>query len=275
VTEVAKIAADTKLFDGLTTVASRAAAAILAVSPSDLARREKSDHSPVTTADLSSEAAIAEGLKQLLPGVPVISEESAAPGTPANREPAYVLVDPLDGTRELLAGRDEFTVNIAVMIDGEPQMGIVAAPARGLIWRGAVGVIAERLRLAPGASAATARDRIAIRTRAQSPGHLVALISRSHLDYATEAYLARFKPAEKIQCGSSLKFCMLAEGSADIYPRLAPTSEWDVAAGQAVLTAAGGIVTAPDGQPLGYGQRSDFRISAFIARGDRTLNLMP
>lgn len=271
VTEVSGVPADAQLIDGLTLIASRAAAAILAISPSGLAWQEKRDHSPSTAADLASESVILEGLRRLLPGVPVVSEETAGQSSSGAPERRFVLVDPLDGTRELLAGRDEFTVNIALISGNQPIVGIVAAPARGLMWRGIVGIGAERIALAPGALPNSARDRIAIHTRAQPATGLVALVSRSHLDPATETYLARMNPTAKIACGSSLKFCQIAEGMGDLYPRLAPTSEWDVAAGHAVLAAAGGFVTAPNGDPLTYGRNSNYRIPAFIARGDRDL----
>ncbi len=274
-TEVSRVPADAQLLSALTSLASRAAAAILGVARADLAEREKSDRSPVTAADLASETVILEGLGRLLPDVPVVSEETANRHPPTPPMADFLLVDPLDGTRELLAGRDEFTVNIALVHRGQPRMGVIAAPARGLVWRGIVGRGAERLALSPGAPPENAGEAIAIRTRPQPPRSLVALVSRSHLDQATENYLAQFKPAERISCGSSLKFCRLAEGAADLYPRLAPTSEWDVAAGHAVLVAAGGTVTDPNGEPLIYGRSKDFRIPAFIARGDRNLPIAP
>lgn len=266
-TEVSKVAADAGLLDGLTAIASRAAAAIVAIAASDLAQRSKPDHSPVTIADEASQDAIFEGLGRLLPGVPVVSEE-AIPMAPASLGRQFILVDPLDGTRELLAGRDEFTVNIALVSDGQPIAGVVAAPARGIVWRGMVGAGAERFVLTPGSQPKAARERTPIHTRARPQRALVALVSRSHLDPATEAYIERLKPSERISCGSSLKFCQLAEGAADIYPRLTPTSEWDIAAGHAVLACAGGAVTAPDGGALLYG-RPGFRVPAFIAWGDR------
>jgi 3'(2'), 5'-bisphosphate nucleotidase len=272
VIEVSGIAPDARLLDGLTAIAAHAAAAILAIAPSDLAPHDKPDLTPVTAADKASEATILEGLGRLLPGVPVVSEETAAAVLAENLGSRFVLVDPLDGTRELLAGRDEFTVNIALIIGGHPVAGVVAAPARGLLWRGIVGTRAERLVLSPSIGSQAAREARAIHTSARSKaGHnsgLVALVSRSHLDPVTEAYLATLNPAERIACGSALKFCQLAEGTADLYPRLAPTSEWDVAAGHAVLAAAGGSVCTPDGRPLLYGQ-AGFRIPAFIAWGDR------
>jgi 3'(2'), 5'-bisphosphate nucleotidase len=261
------VAADSGLLDGLTAIASRAAAAIVAIALPALAQRSKPDHSPVTAADLASQDVIFEGLGRLLPGVAVVSEEAVAAVAPGSLGRQFILVDPLDGTRELLAGRDEFTVNIALVSDGRPVVGVVAAPARGIVWRGMVGTGAERFILAPGSELRAARERTPLHTRARPEHALVALVSRSHLDPATEAYIARLKPAQRISCGSSLKFCQLAEGIADIYPRLTATSEWDIAAGHAVLACAGGAVTTPEGGAISYGCPG-FRIPAFIAWGD-------
>ncbi len=258
--------ADARLLDDLTLVASRAAAAILAIPAAALARRDKPDGTPITAADEASEAVIQVGLKQLLPGVPVISEETAG-GMPAAPGACFVLADPLDGTREFLAGRDEFTVNIAIIEDGVPRLGIIAAPARGVVWRGIVGRGADRLVLAPGEPARAARERRPIHARPRPAGGVVAVASRSHFDAATEAWLRRLNPVQQIRCGSSLKFALIAEGVADVYPRLSPVSEWDIAAGHAVLLAAGGAVRTPAGTPLRYGQ-SDLRVPGFVASGD-------
>jgi len=262
-------ALDGRLLDELTTVVSAAGAAILAACAGSLDARTKADSSPVTAADHAAEAVILEGLARALPGVAVVSEEAVGESQPAGLPGSFVLVDPLDGTRELLAGRDEYTVNIGIVIGGRPRLGIVSAPAQGLLWRGIEGRGAERLRLPPGAAAAAARDCVAIRTRPCPPQGLIAAVSRSHLDSRTEALLARLPVAERRGRGSAVKFCQLAEGTADIYPRLSTTCEWDVAAGHAVLTAAGGTVTAPDGLPLGYGRAAEgFRVAAFVAWGD-------
>lgn len=258
-----------ELIDGFTRIASQAAATILAMRDRAAGRREKADQSPVTAADEASEAVIVAGLARLLPDVPVISEEMVAAGRrPGAVGPRALLVDPLDGTREWLAGRDEFTVNIALVENGIPAVGVVAAPARGTIWRGAAGHGAERLALTPGAPPAEARECVAIRVRPYPKDHTRVLVSRSHLDPATAAYVDRLTAGELIARGSALKFAMLAEGAADLYPRLGPTSEWDVAAGHALLTAAGGDVLRPDGEPLRYGA-ADFLIPGFIAFGDR------
>jgi 3'(2'), 5'-bisphosphate nucleotidase len=199
----------------------------------------------------------------------VVSEEAAGRALPARIPDSFVLVDPLDGTRELVAGREEFTINLAI-VDGErPRLGIVAAPAQGLLWRGIEGRGAERLRLSPGAPAHAAQARSVVRTRPAPRAGLVAAVSRSHLDPQTEALLARLPIADRYVCGSAVKFCQIAEGIADVYPRLSPTCEWDVAAGHAVLAAAGGVVTTPEGAPLRYGRIAEnFRVPAFVAWGD-------
>jgi 3'(2'), 5'-bisphosphate nucleotidase len=260
-----------RLVEELTSIVSRAAAAILTVRQGSLAARAKADNSPVTAADEASESVILDGLARLMPGVAVVSEEAAG-RAPADVPGAhFVLVDPLDGTRELVAGRDEFTVNVAIVVGGQPAIGLVAAPAEGTIWRGIDGLGADRLMLAPGAAASTARERTQIHTRKASSA-LTALTSRSHLDADTAALIARLAPAEQIASGSSIKFCQLAEGHADIYPRLSQTCEWDVAAGHAVLSAAGGSVTTPEGTPLIYGNSArNFRVPGFIACGDPEL----
>jgi 3'(2'), 5'-bisphosphate nucleotidase len=260
---------DGALLDRLTTIVSAAAAAILEVRAGSLDTRTKADSSPVTAADHAAEAVILAGLAHELPGVPVVSEEAAGQAPPAHLPDTFILVDPLDGTREFIAGRDEFTVNVAIVRGGRPVLGIVAAPALAMLWRGAEAMPAERLRLSPGAPASAAQERTAVRCRALRTGGLVAAVSRSHLDAQTEAFLARLRHVDEIVSGSALKFCRVAEGMADLYPRLAPTCEWDVAAGHAVVAAAGGMITTPEGAPLPYGRIAEqFRIPAFIAWGD-------
>ena len=261
----------TALLDGLTLLASQAAAALLAVPRTALNQRDKADASPVTAADEAAETIILAGLTRLMPGVPVLSEESTGRG-PMAGTPRMLIIDPLDGTREFLAGLDEYVVNIALVENGVPVAGVVAAPARGLIWRGTVGHGAERLTLSPGAAPDAARERVAIHTRARPASGARVMVSRSHLDAATDAYVDRLTLPEKVACGSALKFCLVAEGSADLYPRLAPTSEWDLAAGHAILVAAGGDMRRPDGSALLYGERSGqgrYVIPAFIATGQR------
>ena len=260
---------DPRLIDELTSIVSRAAAAILAVRAGTLAPRTKADASPVTAADEASEAVILEGLARALPGVPVVSEEAhgRAPSTLAGGD--FALVDPLDGTRELVAGRDEFCVNLALVSGGRPRLGIIAAPVLGLVWRTTAGGGAERLQLTPGAPASAGTGRTAIRPRAWPRSGAIAAVSRSHLDPRTQAFLARLPQVERVASGSAVKLCRVAEGLADVYPRLAPVYEWDIAAGDAILTAAGGRVTRPNGDLLDYGNSAKgFLVEGFIAWGD-------
>jgi len=265
------IGAPETLLDELTTLVSHAGAVILRECAGELTARSKPDRSPVTAADEASEEVILEGLSRLLPGVPAVSEEACGLNPPARLGETFLLIDPLDGTREIIAGRDEYTINLALVTGGRPVLGIVAAPAQGLVWRGVLDRGAERLSLTPGTPVASARERDTIRTRPWSEAELVAAFSRSHLDAQTQALLARLPLSHRFQCGSAIKFCLLAEGTADIYPRLSPTCEWDVAAGHALLAAAGGIVTAPDRTPLAYGGiEKNFRIPAFLALGDQS-----
>jgi 3'(2'), 5'-bisphosphate nucleotidase len=264
--------ADAGLIDALTGIVSRAAAAILAARAGALAVRSKADNSPVTAADEASEAIIMAGLATLLPGVPVVSEEAVDRGSPASSAETFVLVDPVDGTRELAAGRDEFSVNVAVVSSGRARLGIIAAPAFGLVWRTAAGGGAERLRLAAGAGVEGATERNPVRCRpwpalpTQVP---VAAVSRSHLDAETDAFLRRLPPTERRPSGSAVKLAWIAEGAADVYPRLGRVREWDVAAGDAIVSAAGGLVTGSDGKPLSYGaDAARFVVPGFVAWGD-------
>jgi 3'(2'), 5'-bisphosphate nucleotidase len=255
-------AACAEMIDALTDIAVQASKAILDVAGSADVRR-KDDGSPVTAADEASEAVIRAGLKRLAPAVPIVSEEQTdRPQTAASG--SYFLVDPLDGTKEFISGRDEYTVNIAVVTDGVPLLGIVAAPAAGTAWRGIVGRGAQRLPIMGGTIAPGA-----IHTRPRPGREFLIMVSRSHLEERTKAYIGRFPHAELVQCGSSVKFCRLAEGAADLYARLAPTHDWDIAAGHAVLAAAGGKVTAPDGAAPAYGS-PELLVPAFLAWGDRT-----
>jgi 3'(2'), 5'-bisphosphate nucleotidase len=256
------------LLDDLCAITARASAAILDVPFSQAGVRIKDDSSPLTKADEASERIIVEGLARLLPKLPVIAEESAA-SAPPHIEQSCAIVDPLDGTKEFLAGRDEYTVNIGLVTHGVPIAGVIAAPAQGLLWRGVVGRKAERLRI-DFAKDGKAAERTAIHTRT-APAELVAAISRTHLDADSEALLARLKIRKRYACGSSVKFCHLAQGDADIYPRLAPTCEWDIAAGCAILASAGGKVTDPNGGELRFASGAEkFRVPGFIAWGDPT-----
>ncbi|HET7885072.1 MAG TPA: 3'(2'),5'-bisphosphate nucleotidase CysQ [Bradyrhizobium sp.] len=260
-----------RLMAPLTALVARAGAAILKVDRDRMQVDGKSDGSPVTEADLAADRIIAEGLKQLAPGIPALSEERARPqgGCPD----AFFLIDPLDGTKEFVAGRDEFTVNLALLVAGTPLLGIVGAPALGLIWRGLAGQgegrIAERLAIGPGDEVGPPQP---IHTRRfPPPGQAwVAAVSRSHGDAASEAFIDARPGAVRVRLGSAVKLAKVAEGEVDIYPRLAPTSEWDIAAGHAIVTAAGGKVTDASGRALRFGERGDFIVPAFVAWGDPT-----
>lgn len=253
-----------QLMDDLSALIARACAEIGATSPTTMVRRLKPDQSPVTAVDEASETVILQGLTQILPKMPVVAEESASAAAPANLTGSFVIVDPLDGTREFLAGRDEFTINLAIVTRGLPVAGIIAAPKQGQLWRGVIGHGAERLRLSGGSSGPA--EAISTRPWPDAP---VAVVSRSHMDAATDKFVSALGPTTRVPCGSAIKFCHIAEGTADIYPRLATTCEWDVAAGHALVVAAGGLVTAPLGIPLTYGRAAEnFRVPAFVAWGD-------
>src|SRR5580704_3598268 len=248
--------------DELTGITAHAAKAILDFGRA-IGLRSKTDGSPVTAADEAAEAIICDGLKRLAPAVPVISEEHAAREKPKPiAGGSYFLVDPLDGTREFIAGSVEYTINIALMTDGAPLLGIICAPEFGTFWRGVVGRGADRISLVRSTEAP-----IPIHTRPRPASEALVMISRSHLEARTKSYVDGLPGAKLVQSGSSIKFCRLAEGAADLYPRLAPTHDWDIAAGHAILKAAGGSVTAPDGAPLVYGT-NDLLIPAFLAWGD-------
>jgi 3'(2'), 5'-bisphosphate nucleotidase len=256
-------AAHTGLMEALTAIGVHAALVIREEARKGGVQR-KADGSPVTHADLAAEAAIRDRLIRLAPELPIISEEQETPPQPLPPDTEYFLVDPLDGTREFIAGRDEYAVNIALMAGGVPVLGVIAAPALGLIWRGIVGRSAERVAFAPDGTCSPPQP---IHTRPRPQGEVVVLVSRSHLEPRTRAFLDGVPKARAIPCGSAVKFCRVAEGSADLYPRLAPTRDWDVAAGQALVEAAGGQLRTPDGAPLVYGT-PDLRIPGFIARAD-------
>ncbi len=244
-----------------TEIAEAAAVEIMRIYAGDLGVRNKADKSPVTDADHAAEAVILAGLRDLTPGTPIVAEEEMAAGRkPTLNGGPFWLVDPLDGTKEFIKRNGEFTVNIALIENGRPTVGIVLAPATGLLWRGAVELGADK-RERDGAFA-----RIA--TRPAPPQGLTACASRSHAIYSDLDIWFRnndLTVAERLEAGSSLKFCLIAEGRADIYPRFGPTSEWDTAAGQGVLEAAGGEVVTVDGKPLTYGH-PPFLNPHFIAR---------
>jgi 3'(2'), 5'-bisphosphate nucleotidase len=254
------------LIDPLTDLVLRAGAAILAVNRAAMRVDGKTDGSPVTDADLAADRIIGEGLARLVPEIPAISEERVHLAKPPY-EGSFFLIDPLDGTKEFVAGRSEFTVNLALVTGGVPLLGIVGAPALGLIWRGLVGRGAERLAVGDQGSTEAAP----IHTRPIPPpgAPWIAAVSRSHGDARTEAFIDGRPGAVRQMLGSAVKFGRVAEGAVDIYPRLAPTCEWDIAAGHAIVTAAGGRITDAQGADLQFGRgRRDFIVPDFIAWGD-------
>jgi 3'(2'), 5'-bisphosphate nucleotidase len=248
-----------RLLPEIVALADRAGAVILEHYHGEVAARAKADASPVTAADEAAEAVILARLAELTPDTPAVAEETVASGhMPEIEQAPFWLVDPLDGTKEFLSRNGEFTVNIALIEGREPVLGVVLAPARGQAWWGARG---------KGAVARDADGRTrAIAVRKIPPGGPVAIASRSHRDVETQAFLDQAGVAECISAGSSLKFCLIAEGKADLYPRFGRTMEWDTAAGHAVLAAAGGRVTTRDGAPFLY-RKPGFENPPFIARG--------
>jgi 3'(2'), 5'-bisphosphate nucleotidase len=247
-------------------ITQESAREIMAVYASDFAVVTKSDLSPVTEADARAEKVILAGLARHFPQTPVLSEEAAALGqSPTSLGQSFFLVDPLDGTKEFVSRNGEFTVNIAKIEDGRPVAGVVYAPAIGDMYWGDEWGGAAHARLAADAPLADARwTKIKVRP---APGEgLTVVASRSHMDADTEAYLAKRNVRQLTSAGSSLKFCLVAAGTADLYPRFGRTMEWDTAAGQAVLEAAGGKVLQTDGAPLRYGKSwRGFDNPAFIA----------
>jgi len=241
-----------RLLEEVAAAAREAGEAILDVVRRGFAVESKADRSPVTEADRAAELIILGALARAAPGVPVIAEEEVAAGRIPAHGDSYFLVDPLDGTKEFVRGGDDYTVNIGLIVGGAPRLGVVFTPACGELHGGLVG---------HGAWIESSGGRRAIATR-DRPEQLVAVASKSHFNQATADYLEQAAGiCQHVAVGSSLKFCIVAEGKADIYPRLSPTSEWDTAAGHAVLLAAGGRVDGPDGSPLRYGKK------AFINRG--------
>lgn len=234
------------LLNILTQVARDAGSVIMAIYATDFAVRGKDDDSPVTEADEKAEKVIVTALRKLTPQVPVIAEEAVAAGHQEATGRLFWLVDPLDGTREFVNRNDEFTVNIALIEDGEPVLGVVYAPAINRLFAGAAGL---------GAFVVDEAGERAIATREVPAAGLTVVASRSHGDpQRIEAFLDGRKIAELRTAGSSLKICLVAAGEADLYPRFSRTMEWDIAAGDAVLRAAGGRLTDVDGQLMQYGK---------------------
>ncbi|HEY4847925.1 MAG TPA: 3'(2'),5'-bisphosphate nucleotidase CysQ [Methylocella sp.] len=248
-------------------IALEAAVAVMAVYVGDSRARRKLDGSPVCDADEAAEAIILKRLAMQLPNLPVLAEEAASRGEKIVAGQTFILVDPVDGTREFLSHNGEFTINIGLIVDSAPRAGVVYAPAFGQLWIG--GITASTCEVAPGAALPPPEERRAIHPRPAPQQGLTALVSRSHADPATEAFLGKLPVKERRLAGSALKFCVIAEGQADVYPRFGQTMEWDTAAGDAVLRAAGGIVRDEVRLPLRYGKaEAQFRNGPFIALGD-------
>lgn len=245
-------------------LAREAGEAIMVIYRQDFTVETKDDNSPLTQADLAAHRILVAGLSALTPDIPVLSEEAAdIPWSQRQHWQRHWLVDPLDGTREFIKKNGEFTVNIALIERGRPVLGVVYAPALPqLLWCG------ERDH---GAFLQQGEQTRAIRCRQPATAPLRVAASRSHLDARTAAFLQRMGECERQGLGSSLKFCRLAEGAVDLYPRFGPTSEWDTAAGQCVLEAAGGQVLRLDGSVLDYNHKESLLNPDFIALGDSTL----
>jgi len=249
---------DAALVHAMIAMAERAGAEILSVYETAFRVQSKPDASPVTEADVRAEQVILQALAKIAPSIPVIAEESVAAGRlPSIDGGRFFLVDPLDGTREFISRNGEFTVNVALVDAARPVLGVVHLPALDeTYWSDGQSAWRRRGGEAP----------VRIRCRRPHGDALVVVASRSHRDARTDAFLADFKVKQLISAGSSLKLCRVAEGSADLYPRLGRTMEWDIAAGHAVLEAAGGSVRTLDGAPLRYGKQG-LDNPDFVARG--------
>ncbi|MFA5901228.1 MAG: 3'(2'),5'-bisphosphate nucleotidase CysQ [Hyphomicrobium sp.] len=223
----------------------------------DVEVETKADTTPVTIADQEAEVVLTQALHLAAPGVPVIAEEAVSAGCVPAVEDAFFLVDPLDGTRAFIKGSPEFTINVGLVVGGRPIFGIIYAPALDQLYVTVGAGEAVEATLSPH-DEVTSLSQLALKplaTRQPDPKALVAFASRSHAAQSTDEFLSHLAIAEKRKASSSLKFCLIARGEADLYARLGQTSEWDTAAGQAILAAAGGCVTTLDGAPLSYGKR--------------------
>jgi 3'(2'), 5'-bisphosphate nucleotidase len=256
---------DDELIEALLPAAVAAGRATLEIYRTGFTFSEKADRSPVTAADHASEKVILEHLARIAPAVPVVAEEAVAGGSLPRVGDEFFLVDPLDGTKEFIHRRGDFTVNIALIRRRMPAIGIVYAPVSGALYAGNVAA-GRAFRCSHPADAPKAGPREVLRVRPVPAAGVTAVVSRSHSTPDTDAYLQHYTISDRVSVGSSLKFCLVAAGEADLYPRLGATMEWDTAAGHAVLAAAGGKVLAPGGEPLAYG-KPGFRNSFFIASG--------
>jgi len=258
---------DASLGNMLATIAFEAGREIMDVYGTDFSVRQKDNDSPVTEADERAEAVILQRLKAIAPDIPVIAEEAASAGDIPETGERFFLVDPLDGTKEFINRRDEFTVNIALVENGQPVAGVVYAPALGMMAVADGPDAGRTATLAEGQAVADAKW-TPLRTRDVPATGPVGVASRSHRDEATDAFLTEQGVKDTRSAGSSLKFCLVARGEADVYPRFGRTMEWDTAAGHAVLRSAGGCVLTTDGAPLTYAKRErGYDNPAFIAWG--------
>ena len=257
------------LTDELRRIAIRAGAAIMDHYHAGVEVVRKDDNSPLTAADHDAEAIILDGLRRIAPEIPVVSEEAAAAGHIPAFGHRFFLVDPLDGTKEFISKNGEFTVNIALIEDRLPVAGIVYAPAKERMFFAYGPGEAYEQKIAASHDATEVGDRMhRIAARKPAPDGLVVIASRTHRDQKTDEYLNLYNVKEFRAAGSSLKFCLIAAGEADLYPRHGRTMEWDTAAGHAVLAAAGGSVTQLDGTPLIYGKvERGLDNPFFVARG--------
>ena len=267
-TPAAVLPPDTDIAEALVTAAIAAGALIMDVRRGGVAVEKKQDRSPVTEADRGAEALITARLAEIAPGVPVIAEEAVEAGNIPRVGRVFFLVDPLDGTREFVRGGEDFTVNIGMVRDGAPAVGVIFAPATGALYVGVAGEGAWSGHVADGA----VTERRAIRTRPPPAGPVDIVASRSHRTPATDEFIARYDGGRLVSAGSSIKFCVVAAGEADLYPRMGTTMQWDTAAGDAILRAAGGRVVGLDGKPLPYGPTdaeggAAYRNPWFIATG--------
>jgi 3'(2'), 5'-bisphosphate nucleotidase len=256
---------DNQLIEVMVAAALEAGRAAWVIYRGDFEVYTKQDESPVTAADHAAEAVILAHLSKGAPGVPVVAEEEVAAGRVPASAATFFLVDPVDGTKEFIQKRGDFTVNIALVRDGVPELGVVYAPARSELFAGDV-VAGYAFRASQSPEDSREAPRTPMRTREPYSNGLTVVASRSHRSPETDAWLQQVKVSELVSVGSSLKFCLVAAGEADIYPRLGPTMEWDTAAGHAVLSAAGGAVVNLDGSPFRYG-KPGFRNPSFIATG--------
>lgn len=234
----------------------------------------KDDYSPVTVADQEAEALIAAALRSIRPDIPVVGEEAASAGTLPPPSKAYFLVDPLDGTRDFIAGRDEFTVNIGLISDGEPVFGIVYQPPKGRLFM-TVGAASALEATVPADASVSSLGQITatpISTVAADQENMRVAVSRSHRSAKLDAKLDKLQFRHRLESGSSIKFCLVARGEADVYPRLSSISEWDTAAGHAIATCAGGKVVTLDNHPLTYGNaEANYRVPPFVVWGEPEL----